>query len=256
MVNLDNNAQIHSYTEAFANLIANFGAGSNSGNASASTISSALDTLCNKLSPYSQDTIRNELTDFYSNCTNELTTSSPNADVTRIYNVLYVIFPMSRAVCTKDDNGKYCVLGLNTTSNSTISSSPKDLWQPLTSNVITPNLDQFKKDNLIILGIQPSLPANQLCQTCTRNVLKEYIQFTSDVDYAPGNADSSIMGSEGDLYSAVKAKCDPSFMGGTVQAAGGISGGILGNGAADLSINARTVVGALSAIILGFFIAL
>jgi len=255
LVNLDNNPQIRSYTEAFTNVVANFGAGSNSSNASASAINSALDTLCKNLSPYSQDTILTELVDFSTNCTGELTTS-PNADVIRLYNVFYVIYPMSKAICTKDDGGKYCVLGLNTTANSTISSSPNDLWQPVTSNAIAPNLDQFKKDSLIILGIQPSLPANQLCQTCTRNVLKEYIQFTSDVDYAPGNANSGVMGSEGDLYSAVKAKCDPSFMGGTVQAAGGISGGILGNGATDLSVNTRTVAGALSAMIIGFFIAL
>jgi hypothetical protein len=256
LANLDSDPKILSFTKVFNSAVANFGVRSNSSNASASTINSTLNALCPNL-PGPQD-IKAQLTSFYPACLTELTTS-PNADVIRIYDVLYVIFPMSKAACTKH-NETYCVL--QTASNSAVSAN--DLWLPLTSKksrraeqeVIIPNLEQFVKGNLPVLGIQPSLSTDSLCNPCTRNVLNEYIPFTLDVNYGPGGATGVLMGSENNLYKAVQQKCSSDFLGNTVQVAGGISGGILGSGAADLSVNTRTVAGALSAIVLGFFIAL
>jgi len=273
LAKLDSDPQILSCTKAFTNAAANFGAGSNSGDASASAVNSALNTLCPSLSACSQSVIRGQLIDFYAACPSELSTSL-NDDVVRAYDVLYVLYPLSKAVCTKDDSGSYCVFKTGSTTNttknllassgSTVSSPADDLWLPFTSKksrrgeqqVIIPNLEQFKKENLAFLGIQSSLSADKLCLPCTRNVLNEYIQFTSSLPYAPGVANSPLMGGESELYKAVQEKCGAPFLSGSVQAAGGISGGILGNGAADLSVNTRTVAGTLSAIILGFFITL
>jgi hypothetical protein len=273
MAKLDSDPQILSCTKAFTTAAANFGVGSNSGNASASAVNSALNTLCPSLSACPENVIRGQLTDFYAACPNELT-SSPNAAVIRAYDVLYALFPLSKAVCTKADNGKYCVLevgstntntGKNLLSSGSTGSSPSDgLWLPLPSKntrraeqqVIIPNLEQFKSANLVFLGIQPSLSAEELCKPCTRNVLNEYIQFTSSLPYAPGIANSPLMGGETELYKAVQEKCGAPFLSGSVQAAGGIGSGVLGNGAADLSVNTRTVAGAFTAIIAGFFIAL
>jgi len=273
MAKLDSDPQILSCTKSFTNAAANFGVGSNSGNASSSAVNSALNTLCPSLSACSESVIRSQLTDFYAACSNELT-STPNADVIRAYDVLYVLYPLSKAVCTKDDSGAYCVLTVgsnNSTGKSLLSdstgSSPSDgLWLPLPlpaknsrrgeQQVIIPNLEQFKSGNLVFLGIQATLPADQLCVPCTRNVLNEYIQFTSSLPYAPGIANSPLMSGETDLYKAVQEKCGAPFLSGSVQAAGGISGNILGGGAATLSVDTRTVVGALSAIIIGFFVAL
>jgi len=273
LANLDSDPQILSCTKAFTNAAASFGVGSNSGNASASAINSALNTLCPNLSACPQSVIRSQLTSFYTACSNELTTSL-NSDVLRAYDVLYVLYPLSQAVCTKDDSGNYCVLEAGSTSNttknllvssgSTASSPANGLWLPLPSKnsrrgeqqVIIPNLQQFKDENLAFLGIQSSLSSDQLCLPCTRNVLNQYIQFTSSLPYAPGIANSALMGGESDLYQAVQEKCGAPFLSGSVQAAGGISGGVLGNGAVDLSVSVRTVAGTLSAIILGFFVAL
>jgi len=273
MTKLDSDPQILSCTKAFTSTIANFGAGSNSGHASASAVKSALNTLCPSLSACPQSVIRSQLTDFYAACSNELTTS-PNSDVLRAYDVLYALYPLSKAVCTKDDGGNYCVLEVGSTSNTTgkslltsgsTNSSPADgLWLPLTSKhsrrgeqqVIIPNMEQFKEENLVFLGIQPTLAEGDLCKPCTRNVLNEYIQFTSSLPYAPGISNSPLMGGETALYTAVQEKCGAPFLSGSVQAAGGISGGIMSGGAVGLSVSTRTVAGAFSAIIAGFFIAL
>jgi len=273
MVKLDSDPQILSCTKAFTNAAANFGVGSDSGDASVSAVNTALNNLCPSLSACPNSVIRSQLTDFYAACPSELT-SSPNADVMRAYDVLYSIIPLSGTVCTKDDSGKYCVLESGSTNSSTsknllasdpTGSSPSDgLWSPFPpkksrraeQQVIIPNLQQFKDQNLVFLGIKPSLSAEELCKPCTRNVLNQYIQFMSALPYAPGIANSILMGGETDLYQAVQEKCGAPFLSGSVQAAGGITSGMLGNGAADLSVSPRTVAGALSGIIAGFFIAL
>ena len=273
MTKLDSDPQILACTKAFTSVGTNFGVGSSSGSVSASAVSSALDSLCPSLSACPDSVIRSQLTDFYAACPNELTTS-PNADVVRAYDVLYTLSPLSKAVCTKSDSGKYCVLEIGSTNSTTgknllasgsTGSSPADnLWLPLSSKkerrdgqqVIIPNMDQFRSKNIVFLGLQASLSAADLCQSCTRNVLNAYIQFISSLPYACGITNSPLMGGEADLYQAVQQKCGAPFLSGSVQAAGGISSGVLNNGAADLSVNPRTFAGALSAIVAGFFIAL
>jgi len=266
LTKLDSDPQILSCTKVFTGTIANFGVGSNSKNASASAISSTLNTLCSSLSTCSQSVIRSQLSDFYTACSNELT-SSPVPEVTRAYEVLYTLTPMSQAICAKGDSGKYCVLEVGSTSNATgkgPASNLESLWQPLSSKssrrgspeVIVPDLQVFKDENLAFLGIQPTFSTQDLCQPCTRNVLNEYIKFTSSLPFAPGITNSLLMGGETDLYTSVQTKCGAPFLSGSVQAAGGISNGVMDNGAAGLEVSTRTVVSAFSAIIAGFFIAL
>lgn len=273
MNSLDSDPQILSFTKIFANAVTNFGVGSNPGNVSTSAINSALSTLCSGLSSCPQSVIRNQLTNFYAACSNELT-SSPNSDVIRAYDVLYALSPMAQAVCTKADDGSYCVVEVGSTTNatsknllssSTGSSPANGLWESLNSTsknsrrdeqVVIPNLQMFGNASLAFLGIQSSLPTEQLCKSCSRNVLNAFIEFMSSIPYAPGITQSPLMGGEPDLYSAVQSKCGAAFLSGSVQAAGGIAGGILDSGAVDLSVNARTVACAFFAVIAGFFIAL
>lgn len=269
MTNLDSDPQILSCTKAFISTVTNFGVGSDSGTVSTSTVTSALNSLSSSLSACSESVIRSKLTDFYSACSNELI-SSPNSDVIRAYDVLYVLLPFSQAVCTKDDSGNYCVLEVGSNSTKTLlSGSPNsppadDLSSPLPSgnsrrgqeSVVIPNVSQFRSLNLVFLGISSSLASDQLCKPCTRNVLNQYIQFMSAIPYAPGIANSPLMGGETDLYNAVQQKCGAPFLSGSVQAAGGISGDVLHGGAAGLSVNIRTVSGALFVILCGLFFTL
>lgn len=271
MNTLDSDPQVLACTKAFSNVVSNFGVGSSSSTFTTSAISSALSSLSSSLSACSESALRSKLTDFYAACPNELT-SSPNSDVVRAYDVLYVLYPFSQAVCSKDDSGNYCVLEIGSSSNTTktlLSSSgstdPVDgLWSPVTGSghsrrgeepVIIPNVQQFKSLNLVFLGLQPSLASDQLCKPCTRNVLNQYIQFTSALPYAPGLQNSPLMSGETDLYNGVQQKCGAPFLSGSVQAAGGIADGLMGS-AAGLSVNVRTVAGALFAITAGFFVTL
>ena len=264
MAQLDSDPQILSCTKVFNSAISTFGPGSNP-SASSSSINTVLNSFCSNLSACSESAIRTQLTQFYASCPNELS-SSPNSDVTRAYDVLYSLFPFSKAICTKGDDGSYCALKVASTLKSgktLLASSDQNLWSPVAQNsrrdeqVIVPNLQQFKAGNIAFLGLQPSDTQEQLCQTCTRNVLSPYIAFTSSIPYALGLSNSLILGGQIALYNAVQSTCGAPFLSGSVQAAGGIANGLLGSsGAADLSVNPRTVAGAFSAIVAGFFMTL
>jgi hypothetical protein len=64
-----------------------------------------------------------------------------------------------------------------------------------------------------------------------------YFNFEKSVPYGPGLSNSPLLGGQSDLYDAVNNTCGKSFFGGAVQAAGGISGGLVGSNAAPRSIS-------------------
>jgi hypothetical protein len=164
------------------------------------------------------------LSSFYAACSAELI-SNPNADVIRTYDVFYALTPFREAVCTKADNDKYCVTQMSTSSSSSGVYKRGDAQTP----AIIPNTTTYRESNLLFLFLKPQTPSAQLCTTCTRNVLMSYINFETNVPYAPGLGKSPCMGGQPELYNAVQSTCGKNFFSGAVQAAGGISSGVLGN---------------------------
>lgn len=59
-----------------------------------------------------------------------------------------------------------------------------------------------------------------------------YIEFETNVPYAPGLANSLLLGGQPDLYNAVQNTCGKNFFSGAVQAAGGLASGLLGSSSA------------------------
>jgi hypothetical protein len=83
--------------------------------------------------------------------------------------------------------------------------------------------------NILFLYLTPDLPDNKLCTTCTKNILRAYMDFEASVPYAPGLAQSALFPGQTQLYQAITSKCGKDFLGGPAQAAGGIgSNGPLG----------------------------
>jgi len=80
----------------------------------------------------------------------------------------------------------------------------------------------YHDTNLAFLFLTPSQDATTLCTACSRNVLTAYINFESDVPYAPGLNQSQLLDTQSALYSAIQSKCPAGFLNGAVQAAGGI----------------------------------
>lgn len=283
MTSLDSDQSLLTCSSALVKATSAFGAGSTSSNPSASTVNAALNTFCGASSSCSEDLLRSKLTAFYAACQPELTTAA-NKDVIRTYDVLYALFPLVKSVCSKADDGKYCVIELGSSTGSSsngaspsgkvqlVKSTPDvdlkqvqaNLWSPASSSPVArrdeqafyPNTTTFHDSNILFLLLKPSLSSDELCVSCTRSVLSAYIDFESAIPYAPGIAASPLMSGQTDLYTAVTTTCGPSFLSGTVQAAGGISGGILDNGALDVAVSFKTVSAVLSAAIFGFYVTL
>ncbi|KAI0758941.1 hypothetical protein C8Q74DRAFT_1300986 [Fomes fomentarius] len=257
-----------------SSLITATGAFAPSTNASASTttpsaaqVKSALAAVCSA-STCEASTIRSALADFYQACPDELSTG--NRDVIRIYDVLYTITPLKNTICSKGDNSEYCVTDIASTiskSSTELSNVAKYVAQSSTASSalsrradaaqvvasVTPNTTTFANNNLVFLLLQPELPKEKLCQTCTRNVITSYISFESDTPYAPGLSSSQLLAGQSALYQAVQNTCGSNFLSGAVAAAAGLSGGLVGqatdNGAAQMSLASTGVVGAVLGVV-------
>lgn len=250
LTTLDSDSTLKACTAPLISATSQYGpGGSATSSPSAASITSALDSLCSTSNGCTESTIQGKLAEFYSACSVELT-SSPNADVVQMYDILYTLVPLKTAVCSKDDNGKYCVTESHKPSNSSATPSGlsnaiasvntggltpaeilENLYSPAVlsrraqSPAIQPNTTTIGGTNLPFLFLQPSLAAANLCTACTRNVLTSYIQFESDVPCALGIGSSPMLNGQSALYSAVQATCGKNFLSGAVQAAGGLSDG-------------------------------
>jgi len=213
--------------------------------------------------------MRGKLTDFYAQCSAELTTQSVPG-VLNIYDVLYAMSPFKTALCTKDDNDNYCILK-NNTSGTKSDIATVDKSQEILQNLVnsprvhrrddttgaTPNMTTFLANNILFDFLQPSMSSSQLCTTCTRQIFNSYFNFETLVQYAPGLSQSQLLGGQMDLYKAINSTCGPDFLQTSVQAAGGISGGSLFSGATQTANGPGSVftvvVGFISLAIISFF---
>ncbi|KAI0920633.1 hypothetical protein AcW1_002319 [Taiwanofungus camphoratus] len=280
LTSFNQDSSLSSCTAPLINATSQFGPGANTSTTpTSSTVESALDALCSNTTSCSSTIIRSKLANFYSACNDELTSAS-NQDVLTLYDVLYSIIPLQEAMCTKDDDGKYCVMDIASSSNSSTASASgvnnaaasssgsssswasitKYLWNNASSTTVSrrddtqtpiailPNATTFSDNNILFLFLSPSLSSNQLCTSCARNILTSYISFESNIAYGPGLSASPLMKGQSALYSAVQSTCGASFLNGAVQAAGSLSHGLIG-GAAPRAVSSNT--GMLSALMGG-----
>ncbi|KZT03267.1 uncharacterized protein LAESUDRAFT_762052 [Laetiporus sulphureus 93-53] len=267
LTSFNSDSTLAACTAPLISATAQFGATANaSASPTSSTVKTALADLCGASSACSPTTIRSTLTGMYAACVDELT-SGLNADVLRTYDVLYSIVPLANAMCSKDDSGDYCVLDISASGNSSSSSNSTNdaaashssstfsnisqyLWSSSSSSSsssnsslarrddstqtpisIVPNVTTFSSNNILFLFLSPDLSSSELCTSCARNVLSAYIDFESTVPYAPGLAVSTLMKGQTALYKSVMNICGENFLSGAAEAAGSLSGGLLGNGA-------------------------
>ncbi|KAI0696093.1 hypothetical protein BC835DRAFT_1505848 [Cytidiella melzeri] len=240
LTTLDKDTTMATCTSAVKSATAAFAPGSN-GTASATT---ALSSLCSNTNACSEATMRSTLADFYAACQPELT-SSPNAQVMNIYDVLYTLVPYIQAACSKDDSGNYCITQLAGTPPAASS-----LYTG-SQQTLTPNFSALQSSNAAFLFLDPTLDESKLCQSCTRSIMTSYISFESDISYAPGLAQSVLLKGQTALYQAIQTTCGGSFLSGAVQAAGSLSNSILGgtSGAASTRVPGSSGAGMIASLL-------
>lgn len=162
-------------------------------------------------------------------------------------------------MCAKNDDGNYCVAQLSSSpSTGTVAlvDPEKSQQQSLLSQylyttpgggaparrdvsnsttALIPNVTTYQNTNLIFMFLQPSMNSSSLCTTCSREAITPFITFESNCPYAPGMNNSLLLAGQVDLYNSILDKCPQGFLSGAVQAAGGISSGLV-SGAAPLAV--------------------
>lgn len=264
---LNSDSGIQSCAQSFISATQGYGPGSSS-TPTAAGITSTLSTLCANSNSCPDSLIHGKLVDFYSKCNAELT-SNPNKDVQRTYDVLYVMTPMKQAVCSKDDNGKYCVTETGGSSSSAGGNNLIETPNPVdpkylveTSNgtplskrdqvALFPNTTTYAASNLPFLFLQPTMSSDTLCKTCTRNIMTSYINFEASMPYGPGISNSQLLAGQSALYNAIQNTCGKNFLSGSVAAAGGLSGGVLGSGSSrTVSLAADSFFSVVGSLALG-----
>jgi len=226
--------------------------------ASRDAITSALTNICSPstTSSCSQSLIAGKLAAFYSACPQELT-SQANKQVRIMYDAAYALLPLLQTVCSKDDDGNYCMYSANVSSSAApavASIARRDSTSGETAYI--PNADTISAQNLLFLGLTGSESPAQLCTTCTRSVLTNYVTFQELTNYAAGIQQSPLMGNEPALYNNVVSTCGADFLKGGVQAAGALGQGSTAGSSGALSLRAgaggalSTLVGALVAVLI------
>jgi len=243
---LNTNTQVSACTSALNIGLDGFAPGKTA-TASAADIAKALETVCSS-NACPSNVMTQQLTAFYSACTPELT-SDPVKEIVSLYDILYVISPMKEAVCSKGDDGKWCVMSSNTLGGASASEVQSSLYTQNGQTVI-PNTSSFSENNVPFLLLKPELEKDVLCKACTRNVLTAYINHESNVPYAPGLGKSQLLQPQTALFNAVKEKCGDGFMDNQIKAAGGIGSNVIKPNAAAPSANAA--LSGLMAIAAGF----
>ncbi|KAF8970676.1 hypothetical protein BDZ97DRAFT_1753866 [Flammula alnicola] len=255
LTSLNSDSSLTSCLSTLTTATSAFAPGSNT-TASSASVTSALSTLCATTvsTTCPESLIRSKLTDFFTACPAELTTS-PVANVVRIYDVLYAISPLRTAACSKADDNSWCVMAATTTTREVSDEVAGDssslgvsqllallyttdnsaLKRRATVSALVPNMTTYHDTNLPFIFFKPSLDATTLCTTCARNVLTAYINFESNIPYAPGLSNSQLLDTQNDLYSAIQSKCPSGFLSGAVQAAGGLSSGTFGSSSAAVA---------------------
>ncbi|KIM89969.1 hypothetical protein PILCRDRAFT_812760 [Piloderma croceum F 1598] len=271
LTSLDSDTSLSSCTTPLITATSQFGPSANSASTpSSAAISSVLDNICGSASSCSEQTLRSKLTDFYSACTAELT-SNANSDVINIYDVFYALTPLKNAVCTKNLNDKYCVTEITAPSSNAgasgtnvdiavgsnfVSSIKHYLWSQVSKTkrataqtpAMIPNTTTYRNNNVLFFLLQPNMDSTILCTVCTRSVLMSYFNFEQSVPYGPGISSSPLMGGQMDLYNAVNNVCGSDFFSGGVQAAGGLSGGLVGTTSAAVRSVSQSFGGVVTAV--------
>lgn len=288
LTSLDTDSQFTSCTAPLLKATDAFGPSSN---ATQSALVSALDTLC--ASPGCSDSyIRSQLVAFNAACRPELT--GPNIAVLDTYDILYIMNPLKKAICSKD-SGTYCVLKAPSSDPAPISSSSVSAGLAVANNFVSdssdadivaaavaafekggvvtpskrrraeaqsvvqyaPDTQVYRDNGVMYLYTLPNLSSASLCTNCTQQVLAAYAGWETAVPYAAGLTNSPMLGTQAQLWGQVSNKCGSAFVQKVQTAAGAAAGQVEANaGVASINFGMGSAVTGAFAVALSLLVAL
>jgi hypothetical protein len=187
-------------------------------------LESALSATCG--ASFSESAFKQQLQDFATDCADDLTGPNANRDVQEVYDRVYSLPALRRAICAKDDKGGWCAANLPSGSSSDINMGNSADPDAAVSTM-------FDGTDLAFLFVDSDASKDTLCVPCTRSIILAYTSWEAANPYALGLSKSRILGGQPDLWNGIKTTCGNSFL--TTQSgnSGPINvGGSLGMGSA------------------------
>ncbi|KAK9897584.1 hypothetical protein P389DRAFT_58673 [Cystobasidium minutum MCA 4210] len=144
---LDSNTELATCSSRLLSATQLFDPSSTSNSPSSSQVQSSLSSLCSSTNnACSEQLITRHLTYFSGNCTPELAANHPV--VRSNYDVLYVLYPFTKAVCAKDSvSNEYCATRINDEDAVQESASSSSSSSPSSSGSTASNATVFSNAN-------------------------------------------------------------------------------------------------------------
>jgi hypothetical protein len=102
-------------------------------------------------------------------------TTEDNQNVIKIYDDLYALTPMRNGMCTKDDQGKYCLASMGSKYLNGQTSAVQTVLDGVTISG-----DDWSKYGIAFGFLNANLGKDTLCQSCTRKIIiGMYTSFSS-----------------------------------------------------------------------------
>jgi hypothetical protein len=102
---------------------------------------------------------------------------------------MYIVNPLSSAVCAKDTSGNLCLSKAASNATAAAGSGVSNAAQkPLSAADGTPDANVFSAANILFAGTSANMTAAQLCTDCTKNIVSSYFSFESSTAYYGGLA--------------------------------------------------------------------
>lgn len=196
-------------------------------NAASGALQESLSRLCGANTGCDSGLIRQYLSEFWSSCTPEI--KSQTDGVLDVYDVLYLLNPFREAICSKDDDGNFCLTTVASTADGSKTKRSADelqddfnedeaeffsqLQERLhrrqsdASDTAGSTVSNSSLPNIAFLFVQPNSDKSALCSACTQNILASYIKFETSIPYAIGLSNSKALAGQSALYKAGKEKC-------------------------------------------------
>ncbi|WFD22240.1 hypothetical protein MEQU1_000906 [Malassezia equina] len=237
------------------------------------SMNSALQGLCAANDGCDRPLVRQFISQFWDQCADEL--EAGQSQVVQLYEYLYIFIPFRDAICTKNQQGDYCLSALAPSMATNANSDMVQLYRRGVPNVddndvesdaywerVLPTIPRASRLATNVSGLptlQPqqvffflsgSSPKDTLCSECTTHVLASYIRFELSAPYALGLESSSVLQSQQAIYEQAKQVCGDAFVESLNAKAGIQAFSEPASGAAALSISRVYVLGTMLVLLL------
>ena len=198
-------------------------------------MSSALQGLCAANDGCDRTLVHQFIAQFWDQCADEL--EARQDQVVQLYEYLYIFIPFRDAICSRNQQGDYCLSALAPSMAGDADTDMVQLyrrgvpdvdandvesdayWERVLPSIPRASTLAAKAPDLptlqpqqVFFFLSGSSPKDTLCTECAHHVLASYIRFELSAPFALGLDSSPVLQSQQAIYEQAKKVCGASFV--------------------------------------------